>query len=39
MAARTGEQFLSGLRDSREVWLGGGRVPDVTAEPALRGYE
>jgi 4-hydroxyphenylacetate 3-monooxygenase len=37
MAARTGAEYLKGLRDSREVWLNGDRVPDVTAHPALRG--
>ncbi|MGI8423825.1 MAG: 4-hydroxyphenylacetate 3-hydroxylase family protein [Chloroflexota bacterium] len=37
MAARTGEEFLAGLRDGREIWLGGERVADVTAHPALCG--
>jgi len=37
MAARTGEQFLAGLRDQREVWLGGHRVADVTKDVALSG--
>lgn len=37
MAARTGEQFLSGLRDDREIWLGDERVKDVTVHPALAG--
>ncbi len=36
MAVRTGEQFLDGLRDGREVWLEGERVADVTAHPKLR---
>ena len=36
MSARTGEQFLDGLRKtSRTVWLGDERVEDVTAHPAL----
>src|SRR5579875_84793 len=35
MTARTGEQYLQGLRDGREVWLSGERVADVTAYPAL----
>ena len=35
MAVRTGEQFLQGLRDGREVWLEGERVEDVTAHPKL----
>ena len=34
MAARTGEQFLKGLRDDREVWVGGERVAIVVAHPA-----
>jgi 4-hydroxyphenylacetate 3-monooxygenase oxygenase component len=38
MAARTGAQFLAGLRgDDREVWLGGERVEDVSEHPALKG--
>ncbi|MEA2775502.1 MAG: 4-hydroxyphenylacetate 3-monooxygenase, partial [Acetobacteraceae bacterium] len=37
MPARTGAQFLDGLRDSREVWLGGCRVADPMDHPALRG--
>lgn len=36
MAVRTGDQFLDGLRDGREVWLEGERVADVTAHPKLR---
>ena len=35
MAVRTGEQFLQGLRDGREVWLEGERVADVTSHPKL----
>ena len=35
MAARTGAQFLEGLRDSREIWFEGARVPDVAAHPIL----
>ncbi|MFE9581500.1 4-hydroxyphenylacetate 3-hydroxylase family protein [Nocardia sp. NPDC006044] len=34
---RTGADYLRGLRDGREVWLAGHRVPDVLAEPALAG--
>ena len=31
MPARTGRQYLAGLREQeREVWLGGERVSDVT---------
>ena len=37
MPARTGEQFLQGLRDSRELWVDGERVRDVTTHPALAG--
>ena len=35
MPVRNGKQFLEGLRDGREVWLEGERVPDVTAHPKL----
>ena len=38
MAARTGQDYLAGLREKpSEVWLRGERVYDVTAHPALRG--
>jgi 4-hydroxyphenylacetate 3-monooxygenase len=38
MGARTGEQFLDGLRRrERTLWLGDERVEDVTAHPALAG--
>lgn len=37
MPARTGAEFLRGLRDSRELWLGGQRVADPMDHPALRG--
>lgn len=37
MGARTGAEFLAGLRDSREVWLGGERVKDASTHPALSG--
>ena len=33
MAIRTAEEYLAGLRDSRTVFQGGGRVEDVTAHP------
>src|SRR4249919_2608584 len=38
MGARTGEEFLAGLRSrGREVWLEDERVDDVTAHPELAG--
>src|SRR4051794_36091547 len=38
MPARTGQQYLTGLREQeREVWLGGERVRDVTTRPGLAG--
>lgn len=35
MPLRTAEQYRAGLRDRREVYVSGARVPDVTAHPAL----
>ena len=32
---RTGEQYLEGLRDAREVWMGGERLSDVTTAPGI----
>ncbi len=38
MGARTGSQFLEGLRRTkREIWLEGERIEDVTTHPKLRG--
>jgi 4-hydroxyphenylacetate 3-monooxygenase/anthranilate 3-monooxygenase (FAD)/4-hydroxyphenylacetate 3-monooxygenase len=38
MGARTGQQFLDGLRKtSRQLWLRDERVGDVTSHPALAG--
>src|SRR5712692_4755925 len=37
MGVRTGAEFIAGLRDGREVWLGDERVTDVTLHPAFRG--
>ena len=37
MPARTGEQFLKGLRGPREVWVDGERVTDVVDHPRLAG--
>jgi hypothetical protein len=33
---RTGEEYRAGLRDGREVWIDGERVPDVTVHPAFK---
>lgn len=35
--ARSGKEYISGLRDNREVWLGGRKLGDVTTEPAFQG--
>ena len=35
MSLKTGTEFLESLRDDREVWLRGRRVPDVTRESGL----
>src|SRR3954469_7477385 len=37
MPARTGVQFLKGLRDGRALWLGDQRVTDPLDHPSLRG--
>jgi 4-hydroxyphenylacetate 3-monooxygenase oxygenase component len=38
MGARTGAQFLEGLRKTkREIWVDGEKVADVTQHPKLRG--
>jgi 4-hydroxyphenylacetate 3-monooxygenase oxygenase component len=37
MPARTGEQFLRGLKDDRQIWVGDERVTDVAAHPAFAG--
>lgn len=37
MPARTGAEFLRGLRDGRQVWLGRERIADPLDHPALRG--
>jgi 4-hydroxyphenylacetate 3-monooxygenase len=38
MPARTGQQYIEGLREQeREVWLGGERVRDVTTHKGLAG--
>ena len=33
MAVRTGNEFLEGLKDGREVWLEGEQVGDITSHP------
>lgn len=37
MSARTGKEYIAGLRDDREVWLGGERVEDITEHPSFAG--
>src|SRR6266852_8155288 len=37
MAARTGKEFLAGLRTPREVWVNGEKVSDVVSHPAFAG--
>ncbi|HKW90854.1 MAG TPA: 4-hydroxyphenylacetate 3-hydroxylase N-terminal domain-containing protein [Methylomirabilota bacterium] len=37
MPARTGEDFLKGLKDDRRIWAGDERVRDVVAHPAFAG--
>lgn len=37
MGARTGKEYLEGLKDDREIWLDGQRVHDVTTHPGLAG--
>ena len=32
----TGAEYLESLRDGREVWIYGERVPDITTHPAFR---
>jgi 4-hydroxyphenylacetate 3-monooxygenase len=35
MGARSGAEYLEGLRDDRSVWIDGERVADVTRDPRL----
>ena len=35
MAIRRGSDYLTGIQDERQVWLGTERVADVTAHPRL----
>src|SRR5262249_56722455 len=37
MAARTGREFLAGLRTPREIWVGDEKVRDVVSHPAFAG--
>ncbi len=37
MPARTGDEFLAGLKDDRRIWVGDERVRDVAGHPAFAG--
>jgi 4-hydroxyphenylacetate 3-monooxygenase oxygenase component len=37
MGARTGREYIEALRDGRQVWHAGRRIPDVTAHPGFVG--
>ena len=37
MAARTGEEYLDGLRDNHNVWVNGVAVSDVAQSDLFRG--
>ena len=37
MAARTGAQYVQGLRDERAVWVNGEAVRDVASHAAFKG--
>lgn len=37
MPARTGKQFLAGLKDRREIWIGKDKVSDIASHPAFAG--
>jgi aromatic ring hydroxylase len=36
MALRTAEEYKQGLKDGRQVYLAGNRVPDVTEDPYIK---
>lgn len=36
IGARSGKDYMEGLRDGREVWLDGDRVRDVVADPRFK---
>jgi len=37
MGARTGKEFLAGLKTPREIWVGDDKVSDVASHPAFAG--
>ncbi|KAB7741537.1 4-hydroxyphenylacetate 3-hydroxylase [Parvibaculum sedimenti] len=37
MPARTGKQFLQGLKGPRDIWIGADKVEDITEHPAFAG--
>ena len=37
MAARTGREFLAGLRRPREIWVGDDKVTDIVVASGVRG--
>jgi 4-hydroxyphenylacetate 3-monooxygenase len=37
MGARTGSEFLAGLKSQRDIWVGDEKVTDVAAHPAFAG--
>jgi 4-hydroxyphenylacetate 3-monooxygenase oxygenase component len=37
MAARTGKEFLAGLKSPRDIWVGDEKVTDVASHPAFSG--
>lgn len=36
MGLRTGDEYLAGLKDDRQIWYDGRRITDPTTEPGLR---
>ena len=38
MAARSGEQFLRGLLDDREIWVGSEKISSAVDHPWLRQF-
>ena len=36
LGIRSGQQYLSGLQDDREVWTNGKRIKDVTNHPSTK---